>query len=133
MRARKLRVAVLVVSSKKPGKLLLITSRNSKSWSLPKGRLDPFLSPLEAARREAFEEAGVVGRMSYRPLGSFIHRNSRGTTYRVRVFTMHVQTQLTNWPEKKERRRRWVTVRAALELVVNASLRRLIKSHFKRS
>jgi 8-oxo-dGTP pyrophosphatase MutT (NUDIX family) len=131
VRGKRTRVAVLAVSSKKPGKLLLITSRNSKSWSLPKGRLEISLSPVEAARREAFEEAGVVGRMSMRSQGSFSHRNSRGGKFRVRVFKMHVQRELSNWPEKGERRRRWVSIEAALKMIANPSLRRLVRSHFK--
>lgn len=128
---RRTRVAVLAVSSKRPGKLLLITSRHSKSWSLPKGRLERSLSPAESARKEALEEAGIIGRLSTRPLGSFTHRNSRGAAFRVRVFKMHVQRELSNWPEKGERQRRWLTVAAALEMVANSSLRRLIKLHFR--
>jgi 8-oxo-dGTP pyrophosphatase MutT (NUDIX family) len=130
VRGRRSRVAVLAVNSKRPGKLLLITSRNSKSWSLPKGRLDPLLSPVEAGRREAFEEAGVIGRLSARSLGNFTHRDSRGETFRVRVFKMHVQRELLKWPENIERQRKWVTLEMALEMISNPSLRRFIRSHF---
>jgi 8-oxo-dGTP pyrophosphatase MutT (NUDIX family) len=120
-------VAVLVVSTKRPGEMLLVTSRHSKSWSLAKGNIDHALGPIKSARREAFEEAGVLGRMSATPLGSYTHRKSAGGAFRVRVFKMHVRRQLSNWPEKSERKRRWVRMEAALELIGNPSLKRLIR------
>jgi 8-oxo-dGTP pyrophosphatase MutT (NUDIX family) len=130
-REKKDQVAVLIVSTKRPGETLLVTSRNSKSWSLAKGNLDHSLGPVEAARREAFEEAGVRGRVSAASLGTYTHHKSAGGVFRVRVFKMHVQDQLSNWPEKKERQRRWVSIKASLELIPNPSLRRLITAHFK--
>lgn len=125
-----IQVAVLAVSTKKPGKILLITSRNSKSWSLAKGKVDRSMSPLEAARREAFEEAGVIGRMRAASIGYYTHHKSGGGTFRVKVFKMHVQRELSKWPEKKERRRRWVSVEATLKMISNPSLSRLIRMHF---
>jgi 8-oxo-dGTP pyrophosphatase MutT (NUDIX family) len=124
------RVAVLAISTKKPGKILLVTSRNSKSWSLAKGHVEHSLGPVESARREAFEEAGVVGRLATASIGSYIHRNSAGAVFRVRVYKMHVQDELSSWPEKKERRRRWAPLKSALKLVSNTSLRRLIRTQF---
>jgi 8-oxo-dGTP pyrophosphatase MutT (NUDIX family) len=119
-------VAVLAISTKKPGQVLLVTSRQSKSWSLAKGKVERALGPIESARREAFEEAGVTGRLTSKSIGSYIHRNTAGERQRVRVFKMHVRRQLSRWPEKKERERRWAQVKSALKLVSNRSLRRLI-------
>jgi hypothetical protein len=65
---RTLGVGVLAVSTKKPGKILLVTARHSKSWALVKGHIDRSLGALESARREAFEEAGVG--VAYRPFQS---------------------------------------------------------------
>ncbi|WP_119271484.1 NUDIX hydrolase [Taklimakanibacter deserti] len=121
-------VGVLVVSNKKPGQMLLVTSRHSKTWALAKGQIDPSLGPLESARREAFEEAGVRGRMSSVPIGSYLHQNSAGDVFRIRVFKMHVRIELAKWPEKEERRRRWISARSALKLVANSSLRQLIEA-----
>ncbi|WP_162918196.1 NUDIX hydrolase [Taklimakanibacter deserti] len=126
-------VGVLVISTKKPGKMLLVTSRHSKSWALAKGNIDRSLGPLESARREAFEEAGVRGRMSSVPIGSYIHHKSTGDVFRVRVFKMHVRTELAEWPEKKQRQRRWVSVRSALKLIANSGLRRLIGAQLPRA
>jgi 8-oxo-dGTP pyrophosphatase MutT (NUDIX family) len=121
-------VAVLAVSTQKAGQILLVTSRHSKSWSLAKGRIDHALGPVETARREAFEEAGVCGRMTKAPIGYYVHRKSAGGKFRVRVFKMHVQKQLSTWPERKERKRRWVSLKLALKLISNPSLRRLISA-----
>jgi 8-oxo-dGTP pyrophosphatase MutT (NUDIX family) len=123
-------VAVLAVSTKKPDKVLLVTSRNSRSWALAKGHVERPLGAVESARREAFEEAGVTGRLATASIGSYIHRKSAGDSFRVRVFKMHVQEQFSSWPERKERHRRWVPVKAALKLVSNPSLRRFIKAQF---
>jgi 8-oxo-dGTP pyrophosphatase MutT (NUDIX family) len=129
-RGKKHQVAVLVVSSRRAGQILLVTSRNSKSWSLAKGNIDRALGPVETARKEAFEEAGVRGRMLTKPIGTYAHYNSAGGKFRVKVFKMHVREQLSTWPERKERRRRWVSVRQALKLITNPSLRRLISAQF---
>ncbi|WP_119271463.1 NUDIX hydrolase [Taklimakanibacter deserti] len=120
-------VGVLVVSTRKPGKILLVTSRRSKSWTLPKGHVDRILGLAQSARREAFEEAGVLGRMTTMPIGSYSHRKSSGGIFRVRVFKMHIRRELSRWPEKKERQRRWASSRSVLKLVANPSLRRFIK------
>lgn len=88
------------------------------------------MSLIEAARREAFEEAGVIGRMRAEPIGDYTHHKSGGGKFRVKVFKMHVQRELSKWPEHKERRRRWVSVAATLKLVSNPSLGRLIRMHF---
>ena len=127
---RKLQVAVLAVSTRRPGKTLLITSRNSRSWSLAKGKVDRSSSPVEAARQEAFEEAGVLGRMQSASIGYYTHHKSGGGAYRVKVYKMYVQRELAKWPENKERERRWVSIEAALGLISNPSLRRLVKAHF---
>jgi 8-oxo-dGTP pyrophosphatase MutT (NUDIX family) len=129
-RGKRHQVAVLAVSTQKPGQILLVTSRTSRSWSLAKGNVDQGLEPVEAARKEAFEEAGIRGRMASEPVGSYIHRKTVGGKYRVKVFKMHVRKQLSTWPEKKERKRRWVPVKLALKLISNPSLKQLIKAQF---
>jgi len=60
-------------SSKRPSELevLLITSLNSKRWILPKGWAEAGLSPADNAMREAFEEAGVTGKVEAKPVGTY--------------------------------------------------------------
>ncbi|MCC7464600.1 MAG: NUDIX domain-containing protein, partial [Gammaproteobacteria bacterium] len=58
---------------------LVVTSRHSKRWIFPKGRIDPGEEPWEAALREAYEEAGVRGRISRLPAGFHVpHRPESG-------------------------------------------------------
>lgn len=85
---------------------------------------------MEAARKEAFEEAGVLGRMQSASIGYYTHHKSTGGTYRVKVYKMYVQRELAKWPESNERQRRWASIEAALGLIFNPSLRRLVRAHF---
>ena len=50
---------------------VLVVSQHGTSWSLPKGHLDPGESPLEAARREIYEESGVQKLELVRELGTY--------------------------------------------------------------
>ena len=119
--------AVLAVSTKKLGKILLITSRNSKSWTLPKGNVAPNTSATQGAKIEALEEAGVVGRINSKPIGVFTHEKTTGGRFRVIVYKMYVQKQLRYWPEMHERRRQWVSISDALKMVTNMSLKALVR------
>jgi 8-oxo-dGTP pyrophosphatase MutT (NUDIX family) len=120
-------VAVLPMSMRKSGKLLLITSRNSKSWTLPKGNVEPNATPVQAAKTEAFEEAGVVGRIVSTPIGVFTHKKTRGGKFRVAVYQMYVQKEFRHWPEMQERQRRWVSISDALEMITNMGLKKLMR------
>ena len=78
--------------------VLLITSLNSKRWIMPKGWPEPDLSPAENAAREAFEEAGVTGKISPQPIGSYHYLKERkdggGVPCSVEVFALAVTKQL---------------------------------------
>ena len=59
--------------------LLLITSRGKKRWIVPKGIVDPGLTPSAAAAKEAFEEAGVEGEILYPSVGTYTYPKWQGT------------------------------------------------------
>lgn len=107
--------------------ILLITSRKRRRWVVPKGVIDPFLSPAESAAREAWEEAGLVGRVSAEPAGSY-HYQKWGGTCTVEVFLMEVETVLEEWPEASLRQRRWLSPEMAARAVNEEELGRLIRS-----
>lgn len=111
--------------------ILLVTSRESKRWILPKGWPMPGLADFNAARREAFEEAGVEGRMRRRPLGRFTY-DKRGPGGRllvsITVYILAVRRELRNWPEKNSRQRAWFAPADAARLVAEAGLKRLLLS-----
>lgn len=114
--------------------ILLITSRETRRWVIPKGWPMRDREAAEAAAQEAFEEAGVVGRAVQKPLGVYHYdkrlRSGRLQHVRVMVFGLEVTEQRDIWPEMVERDRRWIAPADAAELVDEPELRVLL-SKFK--
>ncbi|GGZ31010.1 NUDIX hydrolase [Asticcacaulis endophyticus] len=111
--------------------ILLITSRGSRQWIIPKGKPIPGLSPPEAAAREAYEEAGIIGDISDTPVGNFAYVKDRGLPGQclipcVEVFPMNVTQQLTLWPEMGQRQVLWFDAEYAAGLVEIPVLRDII-------
>ena len=115
--------------------VLLITSLNSKRWILPKGWPEPELGPAENAAREAFEEAGVAGRISRQPVGSYHYLKERkdggGIPCSVEVFALEVTEQMDDWPEKNTRKLAWLPLKQAAAQVAEPSLRQILKDFRK--
>ncbi len=89
--------------------ILLITSRRRKRWIVPKGIVEPDLSPSESAVREAWEEAGIEGEVATEPLGMYTY-TKWGDVCTVTVYPMRVEVELASWPEEF-RDREWVSVK----------------------
>lgn len=110
--------------------ILLITSRETRRWVIPKGWPIKNLTPPEAAAREAFEEAGVEGVVATTPLGSYRYDKqlSRGKAQSVivQIFALRVETEYAKWPEMAEREKRWMPAAAACQLVDEPELKALI-------
>ena len=106
--------------------VLLITSRETRRWILPKGWEEAKIKPRDMAQLEAFEEAGVRGKMKKRPLGFYLYekRLDKGdsVTCKVTVYPMRVTEELSEWPEKKERTRQWMTPAQAAMLISEGGL-----------
>jgi 8-oxo-dGTP pyrophosphatase MutT (NUDIX family) len=112
--------------------ILLVTSRATRRWIIPKGWPIKGLTPRLAAAREAYEEAGVRGRVGGRALGSYVYDkrldNGGGVVpCEVRVFPLAVKRQLKAWPEAGERTTRWFSAAEAVDLVADEGLRALIR------
>ena len=111
--------------------VLLLTSRETKRWVIPKGWPMKRRTPAQAAAREAFEEAGVRGTTSETPIGSYsyLKRLPSGGSVpcRVTVFLLDVQKELRKWPEKGQRVRQWFNPVEAAELVQEAELADLLR------
>jgi 8-oxo-dGTP pyrophosphatase MutT (NUDIX family) len=110
--------------------ILLITSRNTGRWIVPKGWPLARTASRDVARLEAFEEAGLEGTIGKRRFG-FFHYHKRlkdGSVIlcRVDVFAFEVGRQHENWQEQSERKRRWFDARRAIELVRERELKALI-------
>ena len=115
--------------------VLLITSRNSRRWILPKGWLHPELTAAENAAREAFEEAGVTGKIGSQPVGHYHYlkqrREGAGTPVSVDVFALAVTKQLEDWPEKGQRSMIWVPLSEAIDKISEPGLRGVLKDFRK--
>lgn len=109
--------------------VLLISSRNTGRWVIPKGWPMDGMTPAEAAAQEAWEEAGVSGRISDRAVGVYSYVKPLDTTRLpclAMVFPLKVKTVHDTWPEKSQRTRRWFTQRKAATKVDEHELRQLI-------
>lgn len=112
--------------------VLLVTSRETKRWVLPKGNLVRGLSPSASAAVEAEEEAGIRGPTAATPVGSYRYRKVRWTGIAVLVdvdvFPIAVDTELDHWKERTERERRWFPQADAAAAVAEPDLQALIRS-----
>lgn len=87
--------------------------------------------PHKAAAIEAFEEAGVVGRVRSRSLGTFSYDKiqSKGVRpCRVKVYPLKVRKLRHEWPEARERVRRWFSPDDAAAAVREPELAEILKS-----
>jgi 8-oxo-dGTP pyrophosphatase MutT (NUDIX family) len=94
----------------------LIRRRQAGSWGIPKGFLDPGDTPAEAALREAYEEAGINGRIVGEAVGTYTYSKA-GSRYTVAVFVMEVSEEERTWPEAWLRVRAWHDLDEALSLL----------------
>ena len=94
--------------------ILLVTSIKKKKWIVPKGYIEFNLSPFESAKKEAYEEAGVIGANETVELGSFIMNRSIGHC-NIKIFSMEVIEVLDEYPDKNVRKRKWFSVKEAAE------------------
>ena len=111
---------------------MLVTSRETRRWVIPKGNQPSGMPPHAAAGQEAEEEAGVTGPVCPTPLGSYRYRKRRGSGASlmadVDVFPLAVTRELDAWKEQAQRERRWFTLAEAAQAVDEPDLRALIRS-----
>ena len=117
--------------SKKGLRILLITSRDTGRWVIPKGWPMRNRSDAEAAAREAFEEAGLRGTVSQHSIGVYTYRKAvpkgRRVQIAVRVFPMEVHEMLKKYPETGQRRAKWFDPAQAARGVAEPELKQLIR------
>jgi 8-oxo-dGTP pyrophosphatase MutT (NUDIX family) len=107
--------------------VLLITSRSGRRWVVPKGIVEPGLSPAESAAKEAWEEAGVGGSVRPDAVGTYQYPKWGGTCT-VEVFVLDVETVEDDWPEQAVRERRWMKADEAAELVREEDLAAMLRA-----
>lgn len=112
--------------------VLLVTSRDTGRWVLPKGWPERGEELWFTAEREAMEEAGVSGTIAREPCGSYYYGKGLAQGMRlpceVQVFALEASAIAKNWPEKRQRKRVWYEPAEAAALVREPDLRELIGS-----
>jgi 8-oxo-dGTP pyrophosphatase MutT (NUDIX family) len=107
--------------------ILLVSSRRTRRWIIPKGWPIAGRKPHEAAAVEAMEEAGITGAIASQPLGSYRYlKDDENLAVQVLVFPLRVDGQAASFKEQGQRVATWFRFRQAARRVAEPSLRRLI-------
>ena len=137
-RPKRVQFAALCYRRSKKGELqiLLLTSRDTGRWVIPKGWPMGTKPGHVVAETEAREEAGVKGIVEHDPLGSFGYGKSmpEGMVLpcEVQVHALQVTGSVKDYKEKGERRLEWVSAEEAAERVAESGLKKLILGFAKR-
>ncbi|MFK8035028.1 MAG: NUDIX hydrolase [Hyphomicrobiales bacterium] len=123
--------ALPVVSNGKGDiRILMITSRDTGRWVLPKGWPMKGKNLRQAAEQEALEEAGVIGDLSKKPIGVYHYlkriENGEDIPCEVVLYPMKVTKLLRKWQERGERKRKWFSVKGAAKRVLEPDLSDLL-------
>ncbi len=113
-------------------KVLLVTSRDTGRFVIPKGWTEAKLTDPQAAAREAFEEAGILGEIKSEPLGTYAYTKVMGPGFAlpclVAVYSMQTLKIAPKWPEMGERSRNWFDLDEAASQVAEPELADLIRN-----
>jgi 8-oxo-dGTP pyrophosphatase MutT (NUDIX family) len=115
---------------------LLLTSRETKRWIIPKGWPMKGRKPWQAAAREALEEAGLVGEIGKKPIGQYAYFKRRDAHFdlcRVDVFLLAIDKQRKRWRERGQRQAQWFTFEEAATLVDETGLAAILQGLAEKS
>lgn len=132
---RRRQVAALVHRKGEHGlEILLITSRDTGRWIIPKGWRHKGRSRATSALIEAYEEAGIRGSVRRKPLGTFVYakwidKKGRNFDCLVDVFSVSFRKQSKSWPEQKERKLAWLRPDTAARRVSEPELKQIIRQY----
>lgn len=111
-------------------RLLLVTSRRSRRWIVPKGWPMDSRTPGQCAVQEAWEEAGVTGRATGPCIGVYSYAKDVGSMDDLpcvaMLYPVEVKSLARDYPERGQRKRAWVSRKKAARLVAEPELARLI-------
>lgn len=110
--------AIPIIKDKNGIKVVLVTTKpkHKKNWIFPKGQIELQMTAHDSAAKEAYEEAGVVGRISPTLFDTYQH-NKWGSPIQVQVFTLEVTDVLKNWKEMRDRNRQILPIDEAIKRV----------------
>ena len=111
--------------------VLMITSRGTRRWILPKGWAMEGLTPAEAVAVEAWEEAGVTGKVVDRCLGIYSYekelQGDQSFPCIAMVYPIKVKELARKYPEANQRRRKWMSPKKAAEKVAEPELAQILR------
>lgn len=111
--------------------VLLVTSRETRRWVIPKGWPIAGHKPHDSAAREALEEAGVIGKVEKEPIGRYCYlkrlKSGKSVQCEVDVFRLEVSRRKATFAEKHERKLRWFSPEEAAQAVEEDELRGLLQ------
>lgn len=113
----------------KKHQILLVTARNSGRWIIPKGWPMNGKTPADAALREAWEEAGVLGKASAQIVGLYSYSKQTGDGNLPcvgLVFPIRVKSLARKYPERNQRKRKWFSPKKAAQKVTDPELARIL-------
>jgi 8-oxo-dGTP pyrophosphatase MutT (NUDIX family) len=132
MKPRKQVAALPYAKVKGTIKFMLVTSRETGRPVLPKGWTEKALTDAEAAEREAFEEAGIKGKIAKKPIGSYYYTKIIGPGFAlpctVAVYPLQIRKHMKTWPEMDERERLWLTADEAADRVAEPELAEILRT-----
>ncbi|KJZ20891.1 NUDIX hydrolase [Loktanella sp. S4079] len=111
--------------------ICIVTTRNTGRWILPKGWPMHKQTPAQAAATEAYEEAGITGDATDRCLGVYSYVKPLKTGEApivVMVYPVHARNVLSDWPEKGQRKRKWLSPKKAAKKLQEPELKRIVAS-----
>jgi 8-oxo-dGTP pyrophosphatase MutT (NUDIX family) len=112
--------------------ILLVTSRGTGRWIMPKGWPMHGATPIEAAAREAWEEAGVEGKIMGNAIGIYSYNKLEDKKDDlpciVAIFPLKVQRLADDYPEVSMRRRKWFSVEKAAAKLDEPELRQIVRN-----
>ena len=127
-------IAALPMRWNKSGELqvLMVTSRDTGRWIMPKGWTMNGKKDWAAAEIEALEEAGAVGQIGEEVVGTYTYKKRLGKGRAIRcevdVYPMMVERLKSNWKERRQRKRKWFSVQSAAKRVSEPKLTKLLRS-----
>jgi 8-oxo-dGTP pyrophosphatase MutT (NUDIX family) len=122
--------AALPFRQKEGLEVLLVSSRGTRRWVIPKGWPKKGCKPHVTAAREAQEEAGVIGEIGRKSIGSYLYLKDgrEGLVCLVDVFPLAVTRQRKTWPEKSQRTTKWFPLALAVDAVNEPGLKDVIRN-----
>jgi 8-oxo-dGTP pyrophosphatase MutT (NUDIX family) len=105
--------------------ILIITTRSSKKWTIPKGLIEDNLTPEESAEQEGYEEAGIKGIINPRIIGEYQYQKWGGICS-VKVYPLEITQIMADWPESYFRKRKWIRLDEVQNYIPIAELQKTI-------